>query len=109
MPESTPQTATALLDLVSARHEHFLLESGHHGALWLDLDALFADPRRLAPMVESLASDLRPFRPELICGPLLGGAFLALLVARELGIGFCFTERVIPPESNGLYRARYVL
>src|SRR5215208_4834046 len=109
MQESTPQTASALLDLVAARDGHFLLESGHHGSLWIDLDALFAQPRRLAPMVESLANDLRPLTPGMICGPLLGGAFLALLVARELGVDFCFTERVIPPESTGLYRARYAL
>lgn len=38
-------TAAAFLELVSARRGHFRLESRHHGALWLELDTLFADAR----------------------------------------------------------------
>ena len=43
------------------------------------------------------------------CGPLVGGAFLAQLVAHALDVEFCFTERVMPAERGGLYRARYRL
>jgi orotate phosphoribosyltransferase len=99
----------AFLELVSGRRGHFRLESGHHGGLWLDLDPLFADPRRIAPFVAALAAALRPYEAEVVCGPLLGGAFLAQLVARELGAGFCFTERVMPARADGLYPARYRL
>jgi hypothetical protein len=28
-----------VLELLSARNGHFLLESGHHGDLWLDLES----------------------------------------------------------------------
>jgi hypothetical protein len=38
-------TAAAFLRIVSARRGHFRLESGYHGSLWVDLDALFAEPR----------------------------------------------------------------
>jgi orotate phosphoribosyltransferase len=101
--------AAAFLELVAGRRGHFRLESGHHGGLWLDLDALFAEPGRIEPFVAQLAEALRPYEIEVVCGPLLGGAFLAQLVAHALGIEFCFTERVLPRESGGLYRVRYVL
>jgi orotate phosphoribosyltransferase len=103
----TSTDVAAFLALVSGRRGHFELESGHHGGLWLDLDPLFVEPERVAPFVERLAGALASHRPEVICGPLLGGAFLAQLVARELGARFSFTERVMPAEPGGLYRARY--
>ncbi len=101
--------AAAFLTLVDARRGHFLLESGHHSQLWLDLDALFAEPNRIAPFVAKLAKAIQPHAVSSVCGPLLGGAFLAQLVALALGVEFCFTERVMPRESGGLYRARYLL
>src|SRR5687767_9756240 len=100
-------TTSALLELVSARRGHFRLESGHHGGLWLDLDPLFSEPRRIAPFVAALADRIRPHGVSAICGPLLGGAFLAQLVAGELGVDFWFTERIMPAGRDGLYRARY--
>jgi orotate phosphoribosyltransferase len=85
------------------------VESGHHSALWLDLDPLFADPNRITPFANDLAGRIRPYDVSLICGPLRGGAFLAQLVAHELDVEFCFTERVMPDERHGLYHARYRL
>ena len=108
-------TAAAFLELVAGRRGHFRLESGHHGGLWLDLDPLFAEPRRVAPFVAALATAIRPHEVTAVCGPLLGGAFLAQLVAHALDVEFWFTERVMPPvaatpaEAGGLYRARYRL
>jgi orotate phosphoribosyltransferase len=102
-------TTAAFLDLVAGRRGHFRLESGHHSGLWLDLDPLFAEPKRIEPFVAGLANALRTHNASVVCGPLLGGAFLAQLVAQSLGIEFCFTERVMPTGSGGLYRARYVL
>lgn len=101
--------AAEFLALVSGRRGHFRLESGHHGGLWLDLDPLFADPRRIEPLVAALAEALRPYGADAVCGPLLGGAFLAQLVAHALGAEFCFTERVMPPDAGGLFAARYRL
>jgi orotate phosphoribosyltransferase len=95
--------------MVAGRRGHFLLESGHHSGLWLDLDALFAAPRRIDPFVSALARALRAYPVTAVCGPLLGGAFLAQLVARELTLGFLYTERVVPPKVNELYQARYRL
>jgi len=102
-------TTAAFLELVSARRGHFLLESGHHGGLWLDLDPLFADPHRLEPFVAALTRALRPHGVTAVCGPLQGGAFLAQLVSHALDVEFWFTQRVMPAKPGGLYQARYVL
>ena len=38
-----------VLSLLAARKGHFLLESGHHGDLWLDLELLCLRPRLVQP------------------------------------------------------------
>src|SRR5215468_5004613 len=98
-----------LLGLLRARRGHFRLESGHHGDLWLDLDALFRRPARLRPAISSLARRLADHRPELVCGPLSGGAFAAQSIAVELDAEFCYTERTEAPLHDALYSARYRL
>lgn len=102
-------TTTEFLNMVAGRRGHFQLESGHHSGLWLDLDSLFAEPRRVVPFVNVLADLLRGYDVTTVCGPLLGGAFLAQLVAHALDTEFCFTERVKPSQSGGLYQSRYRL
>lgn len=92
---------------MSARTGHFALESGHHGELWLELDALFWTPAAVEPLAQQLAERLRPQAPDVVCGPLVGGAFLAQLVAARLGAGFCHTERTA--TGDGLYAATYRL
>lgn len=87
-----------LIRLVEPRRGHFALESGHHGDLWLDLDRLFLAPGAIAPFVSHLAERLSPFAPGTVCGPLIGGAFLAQLIASELDLAFCYTERRISPH-----------
>jgi orotate phosphoribosyltransferase len=100
-------TADGLIDAIGARRGHFLLESGHHGDLWLDLDALFARPARVAPFVAELAQRLSAAGAEVVCGPLVGGAFVAQAVAAQLDVACAWTERVEGPPGDGLYAARY--
>jgi orotate phosphoribosyltransferase len=103
-------TVAEFLELVAGRRGHFRLESGYHSQLWLDLDPLFAEPRRVDPFVAGLSSLLRPYNLEGICGPLLGGAFLAQLIAHALEVEFYFTERVMAPsQSSSMYQAHYRL
>jgi orotate phosphoribosyltransferase len=101
--------------LFPAHSGHFLLESGHHGDLWLELDALWSQPLQLAPVVSTLAHELAKFRPDAICGPKTGGAHLARLIAQELGLPFYATEKNPTPApdtsaaDHGLNRTTYSL
>ena len=85
------------------------MESGHHSNLWLDLDPLFLRPTRLRRFAAVLAMRLADLAIEAVCGPLVGGAFLAQAVAAELDVEFYYTERVATTESGGLYPANYRL
>ncbi|MEU7219530.1 phosphoribosyltransferase family protein [Nocardia iowensis] len=96
-----------LLSMIEMRSGHFRLESGHHGDLWLDLDSLFRRPSRLRPAVTMLAQRLAAHDIEMVCGPLSGGAFVAQLVAVELDVEFCYTERTVAPRADAMYSAEY--
>jgi orotate phosphoribosyltransferase len=82
-----------VVDLLRARRGHFLLESGHHGDLWLELDALFVRPALLERFAAELGSRLDAHGIETVCGPLTGGAFLAELVAAHRELEFAWAER----------------
>jgi orotate phosphoribosyltransferase len=82
-----------VLELLEARRGHFLLESGHHGDLWLELDRLFARPARLEPFATELGSRLAAHGIEGVCGPITGGAFVAQTIATKLDLEFSWTER----------------
>lgn len=97
------------LSLVPTREGHFRLESGHHGKLWLDLDTLFVEPHKVRPLVDGLAESLRAHDLAAVCGPMVGGAFLAQMLASTLQVEFFFAERMLPPEGEGFYRAEYRL
>lgn len=101
--------ARELLGLLSARKGHFRLESGHHGGMWLDLDPLFLVPRRTQPFVAELAEKLRPYKIDAVCGPLVGGGFLALEVASYLNAEFYYAERFAPPARDTLFAVEYRL
>ena len=100
--------------LLPARKGHFGLESGHHGELWLDLEllCLHAEPvQRLAALI---AERLAAHRVEVVCGPLIEGAFVALMVAAELGVPFAYAERGgdqanADRKADALFPVRYRL
>lgn len=85
-------------DLMAARRGHFLLESGHHGELWLDVDRMFRRPRQLRPLVGELAQLLASHQADVVCGPMTGGAFVAQMVAEELDVDFVYASR--EPRQN---------
>jgi len=105
-----PAAVADILDGLTASRGHFLLESGYHSDLWIALDELFVDPTRMAPLVTALAARLRPYAVDGICGPALGGAFLAQALARELKVQFYFSERDQSTANDDvLFHARYRL
>jgi len=95
-----------LLDLVSARSGHFRLESGYHTDTWLELDRLFARPADLKPFVFALSEKISVHNIDLVCGPQTGGAFLAEMIASQLGVRFAWAERS-QSERSGLFTVDY--
>ena len=67
---------------------HFDLGSGHHGDVWLELDALLLRPAWLRPPVRWMADRLREHAVNAVCGPVEGGAFLAYAVSDLLTAAF---------------------
>ncbi|HYC53335.1 MAG TPA: hypothetical protein VEL28_00125 [Candidatus Binatia bacterium] len=98
-----------MFDHLPTRRGHFLLESGHHGDLWLDLELLCFRPDRIRPPVQELAARLQKHDVEIICGPLVEGAFLGLLVASEMGIPFTYSQPLPKEKPADLYPIRYQL
>jgi len=93
--------------LLPARRGHFRLESGHHGDLWLDLERLCLRPEPVRRMAGALATRLSRHDVGAVCGPLVDGAFVALLVALELGVQFTYAERLEAEGDDGLYPVAY--
>jgi orotate phosphoribosyltransferase len=96
-----------IVDLLSGTRGHFRFESGHHGELWLELDSMFVRPGALARPVAELARRLSARDVEAVCGPLVGGAFLAQLLAARLGVEFFYSEPSAQPRRDALYSAEY--
>ncbi|MGA2095634.1 MAG: phosphoribosyltransferase family protein [Candidatus Acidiferrum sp.] len=98
-----------VLPLVEGRRGHFQLESGHHGDLWLPLEALCLRPREMQPFVVRLTAALRKYEVQMVCGPLVEGAYIALLVSLELDCDFVYAERFANPSREGLFPVSYRL
>jgi orotate phosphoribosyltransferase len=96
-----------LLELLSGRQGHFLLESGHHGDLWLDLETLCLRPQSVQAVAAELAAPLSDLQVDAVCGPLVEGAFVALMVALQLEVQFTYSERFVRPAADGLFPAGY--
>jgi orotate phosphoribosyltransferase len=95
--------------LLPVRRGHFLLESGHHGDLWLDLELLCLRPEPVRRLAGELAARLARYQVEAVCGPLVEGAFVGLMVAAALGISFTYSERFAGDQTEGLYPVRYLV
>jgi orotate phosphoribosyltransferase len=98
-----------VLSLVSGRQGHFRLESEHHGDLWFQLETLCLHGREIRPFAVRLAEQLKGHNVEVVCGPLIEGAFVALLVSLELGCDFVYAERFADPTREGLFPVEYHL
>jgi orotate phosphoribosyltransferase len=100
------------------RTGHFAYESGDHGDTWLTLELLFVDAQWLQGAATRLADRLRTFSADVVCGPLVGGAFVAQPVAAALGTSFVYAERratptgaeyVIPPAARATLAGKRVV
>jgi orotate phosphoribosyltransferase len=93
--------------LLARRRGHFVLESGHHGELWLDLERLCLRPEPVRSLAVELARKLAPHRVEALCGPLVEGAFVALFAAAALAVPFTYAELLPERTGDALFAARY--
>jgi orotate phosphoribosyltransferase len=93
--------------LLPQREGHFLFESGHHGQVWLDLELLLLHPDRVQPLAEALADRLRGHQVTAICGPLVEGAFVGLMVASSLRLPFSYSQPVKDGRAGGLFPVSY--
>jgi orotate phosphoribosyltransferase len=96
-----------VLSLVRRRQGHFRLESGHHGDLWLELETLCLHSREIRAFAAQLAARLVQHQVEAVCGPLVEGSFIALLVSLELGCDFVYAERFANVALERLYPVEY--
>jgi orotate phosphoribosyltransferase len=93
--------------LLAGRRGHFEMESGYHSEWWFELGRLFDDPEPLKPFVSELAARIARTGAEVICGPCVGGAKLARLIADESGRMYVYTERFEDALATGLFPVRY--
>jgi orotate phosphoribosyltransferase len=98
-----------VLSFVRGRQGHFQMESGHHGDVWFELETLCMHSRELQPFAAQLAAKLSRHKVEVVCGPLVEGAFIALLVSLELGCDFVYAERFADATREGLFPVEYRL
>jgi len=97
------------LSFVAARRGHFKTESGYHTDLWMELETLCRRPATVQPLARALADKIRAHSIDAVCGPLNEGAFLALMVAGELGCDFTYAERFVDRDDVRLFPVRYAL
>lgn len=95
--------------LLRFRSGHFGFESGHHGDSWLDLELLCLRPAPIRRLAADLAARLEKHRVDVVCGPLVEGAFVALMVAAELDVPFTYSERLPSKADDGLFPFKYQL
>jgi orotate phosphoribosyltransferase len=99
----------AVTRLLSARRGHYVLESGHHGDLWLDLELLCIRPGPVRGLAAELSARLREHRLDAVCGPLIEGAFVASMVAEEMDVPFTYAEGRPDVATKGLFPVRYAV
>jgi orotate phosphoribosyltransferase len=98
-----------ILSFVHGLEGHFRLESGHHGDVWFELETLCLHSPKIRLFAARLAAKLVQHRVEVVCGPLVEGAFIALLVSLDLACRFVYAERFANTLPKGLYPVEYRL
>lgn len=66
-------------------------------------------PANIVPFAVELAARLQRHEPDVVCGPLNEGAFIALLVASELNCDFTYAERFVNSKRQALFPVEYRL
>jgi orotate phosphoribosyltransferase len=72
---------------------HIVYTSGKHGTAYVNKDAVYPNTARVAELCRHLADAARPHRPEVVCGPAMGGIILAQWTGHHLGLPAVFAEK----------------
>lgn len=89
------RTAAEILAAAGAilTDRHVVYTSGKHGSAYINKDAVYPHTAQVAELCRQLAALARPYRPDVICGPALGGLILAQWTAHHLGVLAVYAEK----------------
>ncbi len=73
---------------------HFLLTSGRHSDLYLQIAQAFCHPDCSEMLAGELVKRFCDAKVDIVIGPALGGVILSYEVARQLGVSCIYCERV---------------
>jgi orotate phosphoribosyltransferase len=83
---------------------HIVYTSGKHGSAYVNKDAVYPNTARVAELCRHLADAARPHRPEVVCGPAMGGIILAQWTGHHLGLPAVFAEKASDGGGMALRR-----
>ncbi len=72
---------------------HVVYTSGRHGSAYVNKDAVYPHTERVSELCRLMADVARPFRPDVVCGPAMGGIILSQWTAHHLGILAVYAEK----------------
>jgi orotate phosphoribosyltransferase len=84
---------------------HVVYTSGRHGSAYVNKDAVYPHPVHVSELCRLLADAAAPCRPEVVCGPALGGIILSQWTAHHLGALAVYAEKV--PDGGLALRRGY--
>jgi orotate phosphoribosyltransferase len=84
---------------------HIVYTSGKHGTAYVNKDAVYPHTERIAELCRHLADGAVAYRPDLVCGPAMGGIILAQWTGHHLGIPAVYAEKA--PEGGMVLRRGY--
>ena len=72
---------------------HVVYTSGKHGSAYVNKDAVYPNTENVAELCRFLADAAAPHRPEVVCGPAMGGIILAQWTGHHLGLPAVYAEK----------------
>jgi len=92
------KTAGVLLD------GHFKLKSGRHARYYINKDSIYCKPHLMQQVVSQMVQLIEDDEIDIITGPAIAGAVLAVPIAMYLGRIFVYPEKV---DGEQVYRRGY--
>jgi orotate phosphoribosyltransferase len=84
---------------------HVVYTSGRHGSAYVNKDAVYPHTDRVSELCRFLADAARDARPEVVCGPALGGIILSQWTGHQLGVLAVYAEKL--PDGGLALRRGY--